>query len=76
MSIQQADLDAARDDATAAEWEFHNALLEAKNQVKAQYGPDSNELQGLGLKKKSEFKSPGPKTKPGPSPAPSPAPPK
>ena len=58
---KQADLDAARDDATAAEWAFHNGILGAKDQVIAQFGDDSNELQGLGLKKKSEFKSPTPK---------------
>lgn len=55
---KQADLDAARDDATAAEWAFHNAILGAKDQVIAQFGDDSNELQALGLKKKSEYKSP------------------
>jgi hypothetical protein len=55
---QQAELDAARDDATAAEWDFHNAMLGVKDQVKAQFGADSNELQSIGLKKKSEFKSP------------------
>ena len=58
---QQAELDAARDDVTAAEWEFHNAVLGAKAQVKAQFGEDSNELQALGLKKKSEYQSPGPR---------------
>jgi hypothetical protein len=57
----KADLDAARDDATAAEWAFHNAVLGAKDQVIAQFGEDSNELQALGLKKKSEFKSPSKK---------------
>jgi hypothetical protein len=60
---KQADLDSARDEATAAEWAFHNAVLGAKDQVKAQFGADSNELQALGLKKKSEFKSPSPKAK-------------
>jgi hypothetical protein len=73
---RQADLDGARDDATAAEWAFHNAVLGAKDQVKAQFGADSNELQGLGLKKKSERKSPTNKNKSAPGPAPSPAPPK
>jgi hypothetical protein len=29
---KQADLDSARDDATAAEWAFHNAVLGAKDQ--------------------------------------------
>ena len=55
---KQAELDAARDDSTAAEWAFHNAILGAKDQVIAQYGDDSNQLQSLGLKKKSEYKSP------------------
>lgn len=59
---------AARDIATAAEWEFHNAMLGAKEQVIAQYGKDSTNLQSLGLKRKSEYKAPkrkaGPTTKP------------
>ncbi|HLL77504.1 MAG TPA: hypothetical protein VK421_19770 [Pyrinomonadaceae bacterium] len=50
-----AALAAARDDAVAAEWEFHNAMLGAKEQVVAQFGKDSNEIQSLGLKKKSEY---------------------
>jgi hypothetical protein len=55
---KQGELDAARDDATAAEWAFHKAVLGAKDQVVAQYGDDSNQLQALGYKKKSEYKSP------------------
>ena len=55
--------DAARDDATAAEWDFHNAILGAKAQVKAQFGDDSNEWQSLGLTKKSEIAKPQSKTK-------------
>ncbi len=54
----QAAADAARDAAVAKEWAFHNAMLEAKTQVKAQYGADSNEYAGLGLIKKSERESP------------------
>lgn len=50
-----AALASARDEAVAAEWEFHNALLGAKAQVIAQFGKDSNEIQSLGLKKKSEY---------------------
>jgi len=48
---------AKRDAATAGEWEFHNAMLGAKMQVTAQFGPDSDEVQALGLKKKSEYKT-------------------
>jgi len=35
-------------------------------QVKAQYGENSNEIQTVGHKKKSEYKSPGKKKKPTP----------
>lgn len=64
QSAQQAEVNAqnalaaARDTANAAEWTFHNIVLGLKDQVIAQYGADSNELQALGLKKKSERKSP------------------
>jgi hypothetical protein len=54
--------DAARDNAVAAEWALHNAILGVKDQVRAQFGPDSNELQSLGLKKKSERNAPKPKS--------------
>ncbi len=47
---------AARDNAVAKEWEFHNLMLGARDQVIAQFGRDSNEVQSLGLKKKSEYK--------------------
>lgn len=50
---------AARDDATAAEWDFHNFMLNVKKQGVAQFGENSNEVQSLGLKKKSEYKRPG-----------------
>jgi len=50
--------DSARDDAVAREREFHELMLRAKDQVIAQYGRDSNEAQAVGLKKKSERKSP------------------
>ncbi|NOS94562.1 MAG: hypothetical protein HOP30_21840 [Cyclobacteriaceae bacterium] len=42
----------------AAEWEFHNIILGCKEQVIGQYGSDSNEIQALGLKKKSDYKAP------------------
>jgi hypothetical protein len=60
---KQNEADNARDAATAAEWAFHNIILEGKNQVKAQYGEDSNQYAGLGLTKKSERSSPGTRTK-------------
>ena len=48
----------ARDIAVAKEWAFHNLMLGVKDQVMAQFGRDSNEVQALGLKKASERKSP------------------
>ena len=53
----QATADSERDNAVAAEWDFHNFVLGAKEQVIAQFGKDSNEVQSIGLKKKSEYKS-------------------
>ena len=56
-------LDAARDAAAKAEWDFHNAMLGVKAQVLAQFGSDSDQAQALGLKKKSERKKPTRKAK-------------
>jgi len=56
-------LAAARDAAAAAEWEFHNMLLGVKEQVIAQYGKNSDQVQALGLKKKTECKAPARKAK-------------
>ena len=50
--------EAARDIATDREWEFHNAITGAKTQVEAQFGPDSDQIQSLGRKKKSEYARP------------------
>jgi hypothetical protein len=54
----EAAADAKRAAANAGEWEFHNAMLGAKVQVTAQFGDDSDEHAALGMKKKSEYKSP------------------
>lgn len=54
----------ARDELVAAQWDFHNGVLGAKAQVIAQYGPNSNEVQAMKLKKKTEYKSPKRKTTP------------
>ena len=56
-------LKAARDNASAAEYAFHQKMLGAKKQVTAQFGEDSNEIQSLGLKKKSEYAKPTAKAK-------------
>jgi hypothetical protein len=50
--------DAARDGARAAEWKLYDAILGARSEVMAQFGPDSNEIAQLGLKKRSERKRP------------------
>jgi hypothetical protein len=63
----EAAASARRDAATAAEWEFHNAMLGANTQVEAQFGPNSDEYASLGNKKKSEYKSPSRSRKPGAS---------
>jgi hypothetical protein len=49
----------ARAKAVAREWDFHNLMLGAKEQVIAQFGVDSDELESLGRKKKSAYKPPG-----------------
>ena len=63
---KHGDADAARDNTVAAEWTFHNVMLEAKNQVKAQYGADSNEVHAIGLTKTSEKAAPAAKAAPTP----------
>jgi hypothetical protein len=45
-----------RDASRQAERRFHNAMLDAKTQVITQYGANSDEVQALGLKKRSEYK--------------------
>ncbi len=54
----QADANAAakRDDLVAAQWDFHNGILGAKASVVAQFSPNSNEVQAVQLKKKTEYK--------------------
>ena len=54
----QVALDTARDAVAAAEWRFHETMLAVKDQVIAQYGKSSDQLQALGLKKKAEYKRP------------------
>jgi hypothetical protein len=44
--------------ARQAEWEFHNGVLAMRKAVLSQYGDDSNEVQTVGLKKKSARKRP------------------
>ena len=62
LNAQNA-LSAARDAVVASSWDFHNAMLGVKDQVIAQYGPNSDQVASLGLKKKSERKAPVRKSK-------------
>ena len=43
---------------TARAWELHNAMLLAKAAVTSQYGPNSDAIESLGLKKKSNYRRP------------------
>jgi hypothetical protein len=60
----EAAFNSAHDDATAAEWAMHNAILGATDQVGAQFGTSSNEYQAMGRKKKSEYGRPARTLKP------------
>jgi len=55
---KEAEFKTARDRLVVAQWAFHNAMLGAKDQVIALFGKDSDQVQALGLKKKSERKKP------------------
>ena len=46
-----------RDNACAREWELHNGILDSKTTVAAIFGKSSNEVQSMGLKKKTEYKT-------------------
>ena len=50
---------AAKNRAIAAEWAFHNKMLGAKKEVVVLYGENSDEVQAVGLKKKSDWKRSG-----------------
>jgi hypothetical protein len=70
LAAQQAETQAeaalatARDNAVAAEWSYHNLTLGSKDQVVAQFGPNSNEVQAVKLKKTSEYRQRSSKKKP------------
>jgi len=48
----------AVDAARQAEIEFHAAVLAMKETIRGQFGPNSDEAQAVGYKKKSEYKRP------------------
>jgi hypothetical protein len=49
---------AARDKKVGDQWAFHDFNRNARIQVKARFGENSDEVAATGLKKKSEYKSP------------------
>jgi hypothetical protein len=53
----------ARDETVAQEWKVHNTMLGVKDSVKAQFGKDSVQVQEIGLKRVSEYKTRRPTTK-------------
>ena len=53
----KAKYEADKDASVESEWELHNYVLGVKDQIKAQFGADSSQIQALGLKKKSEYKT-------------------
>jgi hypothetical protein len=57
-----AALATARDLTIAKEWVVHNLMLGVKDQVRAQFGKDSLQVQELGLKRASEYKNRKPKS--------------
>ena len=59
LAQKKAAHDASRDNLVGAQWVRHNLVLGMRTQIKAQFGEDSNELQAVGLKKKSEYKRGG-----------------
>jgi hypothetical protein len=52
-----AALATARDEAASQEWVVHNLMLGCKDQIRAQFGKDSLQVQELGLKRASDYKS-------------------
>ncbi|MGC1306411.1 MAG: hypothetical protein WA885_04220 [Phormidesmis sp.] len=51
-------LKAASDAARQSEVDFHSAVLAMKESIRGQFGPNSDEAQAVGYKKKSEYKRP------------------
>jgi hypothetical protein len=58
LAEKQSAYKAAAESVKQSEWAFHNAVLAMKEVVRGQYGSDSNEVQTVGFKKKSNRKRP------------------
>lgn len=58
LEVQKdAAAEAQRDKAVNAEHDAHEFIQGVKNQIKAQFGENSDEYASLGLKKKSEYRT-------------------
>ena len=58
VAVIENQLKALNDKCAIIEHAFHDAILEVKSQVKAQFGANSDELNSLGLKKKMDYMRP------------------
>ena len=58
VSVMENQLKALNDKCAITEHAFHDAVIESKSQVKAQFGANSDELNSLGLKKKMDYVKP------------------
>lgn len=65
MAQAEAALKTKRDEYVAATWKFHNSVDGGRTSVESQFGKDSNEVQAVGRKKTSEYKTRAPKSKGG-----------
>jgi hypothetical protein len=59
-------LAAARSATQQAEWALHETMLGVKAEVIAQFGASSDQVQALGLKKRSAYKRPSRRSTPPP----------
>ena len=59
--LKQNALNDARDKMVALQWQQHEWVLGARDQVAAKFGKNSDQYAATGLKKKSEYKRGGPK---------------
>lgn len=62
LAQTEAAFNAARNAVIEAENEFHAIMIGAKAEVRVQYGDDSDQVQAVGLKKKSDRKRPARRT--------------
>jgi len=67
IHYQQMKMKAATDAAIGTEWRFHDLMINVKQQVRAQYGMDSDQVQSVGLKKRSKKSAPSKSDAPAPA---------